>query len=223
LNVIVLDIADLFYYFLNRRLIALESRLRKSDGFTIYEAPGEWLAWWLNEVPECQGDKTRIQTLIQRIQALWAFMPEPLEPTQSAPNDFDHARLLQLEHEVAECTDRYRTSPSFIAGWECRVGVSYVWKSCGTPYEQNAFEALEMLVRSGTIDRLTVCDECGKRWIFKKKKGPGYCGRKCRQKHYEATPKRKAEKNEYNKRYYHEYGPGAETRRRRKGTPHAKS
>ncbi len=181
----------------------IKRRLDKT-GFTHTEAPGEWLAWWLNDYRERAGDKTRIRELIARLQALWDFMPD-LEPSQAVPDNFDYQKMLKLEAGVANCTRRYKSSPSFMAHYDCRVGFVNSNESGATPEEWCAIEALEILVTSRMIDRLTYCSGCGKRWVFRSRKNHKFCSRHCRQARYESSPNRKTRRLEYMRWYYSQY------------------
>jgi hypothetical protein len=185
------------------------------------EPQAKWLVEWLNaekgHLREQDGDKTRIKVLISRLKALSsALKADPLKGRKE-------------EAELATCTRRYLMSPIFEVAYGPGVGGrgvienNFLWLRGAGINEGQAIAALRELVDRRRVDpdsleRLTLCAQCGVRWIFRSRKDRQFCSEKCRQSRYEASPRRKNQRRKYMKDYYQKQLSRTHPRRKKHGT-----
>jgi len=207
------------YYFFDLQINAMKRRLKQSE-HEDRERQVKWLVEWLNtekgHLREQGGDKTRIKVLIGRLQALSsALKPDPLKGRKE-------------QAELAACTRRYLMNPIFEVAYGPGVGGrglienNFLWLRGAGLNEGQAIAALRELVERRRVDpdsleRLTLCAQCGVRWIFRSRKDRQFCSERCRQSRYEASPRRKDQRREYMKDYYQKQLSSTHPRRKKHG------
>jgi len=207
------------YYFFDLQINAMKRRLKQSE-HEDRERQVKWLVEWLNtekgHLREQGGDKTRIKVLIGRLQALSsALKPDPLKGRKE-------------QAELAACTRRYLMNPIFEVAYGPGVGGrglienNFLWLRGAGLNEGQAIAALRELVERRRVDpdsleRLTLCAQCGVRWIFRSRKDRQFCSERCRQSRYEASPRRKDQRREYMQDYYQKQLSSTHPRRKKHG------
>lgn len=171
---------------------------RLTRGLGEVKQQGKWLACWLNDGRERSGDKTRTLAIIDRLQKLQSLL-EPGTPVWRLANVKE---VKGLEQELAEVTRHYLSWPRYaVESDSSGIGVAHIWLR-GSPEESHAKIVIEKLLDANLLDRLALCAECKRRWVFRIKSDSKYCTRQCRQARYEATDERKTQKKKHNREYY---------------------
>jgi hypothetical protein len=175
----------------------MKRRLEISDSEPSTKRLIKWLVKWLNTetgpLRERNRDKTRIKRLIGRLQTLSTALRE-------TPRSV-HAQ----EGEVFAIMKHYKMRPLFLAAFD-RNEIEIAHQLIGHGSEEGqAIEALQALVAEGLLDRITMCSQCGTKWIFRARKNQQYCSERCRQNRYEGSAERKAQRREYMRKYYRDY------------------
>jgi hypothetical protein len=156
---------------------------------------GRWLAHWLNDGRERDGDKTRVKKILALLQKLQRVL-RPGTPIWKIPE------VEQVEKALVELTSYYQTWPRFAAESDGRgIGIAHMWIR-GSLEESQALRNIEALIKARVLERLAFCAACQTRWIFRSKADLKYCSRQCRQAPYEASAKRQKQKKQHNREYY---------------------
>jgi hypothetical protein len=109
---------------------------------------------------------------------------------------------VELEEELSKLTRYYVTwSRYFIVGPRYTgdkakngIGIAYMHLRGGGLQELQAKQAIESLLREGLLERLSICSNCNRNWVFRARSDRRTCSDKCRQARYESTPQRKMQK-----------------------------
>ncbi len=170
----------------------------------------DWLVSWLNGPPEVHrlgpvnDGRERIQMLLFHLQALSRELRLPWEKRTGESMRACRERQ-RKEHvhyaAVLNLTQRWSTWLEFVPrGRELKVydrSIGYFGSE-----EARAYRVITRLVKQKLLDRLDKCAHCQVNWIFRWRKDRKFCSAKCRQNHYEATPRRKKAKREFMRGYY---------------------
>src|SRR5947208_12321722 len=101
---------------------------------------GRWLAEWLNDWPEHEGDKARIKVLLDRLQKL-----DSVVRSARGTSTWKVPEIKQLEADLEKLTRHYISWPRYAANLDCSgLGVAHVWLR-GPLEESQAREVLERL------------------------------------------------------------------------------
>lgn len=151
---------------------------------------------------EAKTDRARIKRLINNLQCLQAALNSLSDSTAC---ERSRRRINWLEYNVAKCSRHYRVKPLFWADRERREIELLHFEEGPASAEYEAFVLVSELASAGLIDRIVRCSRCRDKWVFRGRKNQRYCSRKCRQRDYEASEKRKRQRRRYMREYYHKW------------------
>jgi hypothetical protein len=139
--------------------------------------------------------RARILRIINLLQELQSAL-RPGTPLWKLPE------VTRIEKDLGKLTRRYVTWPRFAVALDATyISTAHMWTR-GSFEETDALSLIEQLLKFGLLDRLTYCETCKSRWVFRLGKKNKFCSLKCRQKPYEETARRKELKAARNKEYY---------------------
>jgi hypothetical protein len=164
---------------------------------------GSRLVYWLNEKAKT-GPRSRVQTILNLVQKLNLLVhAQHAKATKARPAGPAQGweEIIRIERELEQITRQYQTWPRFGAESDCRsIDVAHIWN--GGPEEAEATQTIEALLKAGFIERIALCAQCKKRWVFVTRSIDKFCQRQCRQKWYEDKPSRKEKRKKYLEKYY---------------------
>jgi hypothetical protein len=204
------------------RVLRMKKAKPKIDDLPELEHPGNELVSWLNNwgnISYRTGDQKRISDLLQKIQRLQyltckhrVFEPTrtSVPPSSQGSNGPEEPYVIEacrLAWEMDYALHRYRFVPRLYVS-AFRTWVRWLPSPKAAGFEHHMLAVLLGLAERGQLDRIGLCQQCSQ-WFCSRH--PGYqkfCTSKCQQAYYKSSPRWKANRAQYMRRYRKLTGKG---------------